>query len=72
MAAEAGDTQSAASSASSSLDSEGVPPAVQAKTERILKACDAKDLDGLISLAATQYGFVNDELRRKVCMFMTS
>jgi hypothetical protein len=68
MAAEASDTQPAASS-TSSLESEALPPGIQAKIERIVEACNTRDLDGLISLATSEDGFVSDELRQRACTY---
>lgn len=45
-------------------------PVIRAKIDRIRKACEeGPDVEALIDLATSKDGLVDDEVRRKVCMF---
>lgn len=59
------------SSASIPLDAsatkEKPDEAMAEKTVQIMSACHDKDLNALISLAASAHGLVNDSLRRTAC-----
>jgi hypothetical protein len=46
---------------------DSLPPVQHDKIQRIVEAYNTKDLDGLILLATSKGGFLNDELRQKAC-----
>jgi hypothetical protein len=55
------------SSRSTSLSSEH--DSRNAKATKILKACEAKDIEALRKLATSERGLVSDELRRQACSY---
>lgn len=45
-----------------------VPNPVTEKADLIREACEAHDLDALVSYATSEGGLLKDELRRLACM----
>lgn len=41
---------------------------VAEKADHIRRACEARDLEALVSYATSEGGLLNDELRRLACM----
>lgn len=47
-----------------------VPSKTTVKAEAIRRACDLRDLNALVSYAASEGGLLQDELRRLACMYL--